>query len=316
MPRLTFADLKGIWAGLMMTWDESDRFDEASYRKNVDRLCLSGAHGVYTTGSTGEFYALDEAEFRAMVDIVDEVCGARGIPLQIGCNADSTRKILRLLEYAAGKKNVGGVQVVVPYWMELNDRELLAYFRDLHAGCPDMPLIHYNIPRAKRYLTGPDYVRLREAAPTLVGVKFTFAGSNFGSLQEAVRLNPGVSYFVGENLLVSGMLVGARGSCSSLISTNPKVILTLYERAAAGRWEEAAALQRTIARFFSEAMEFVASRGEGAMDPVFDKGLAAASGAFAGSQRTRAPYIGWTDETVSAVREWLRGNYPQLIYQL
>jgi len=313
MRSLGYDELRGIWAGLMMTWDEHDRFDEENYRRNVERICASGAHGVYTTGSTGEFYALEFEEFRAMMDLVDDICGAHRTPLQIGCNGDSTRKVLRLLECAAGKKNVGGVQVVVPYWMELNDRELLQYFKDLYACCPDLSLIHYNIPRAKRYLLGPDYVKIREAAPSLRGVKFTFAGSNFAGLQDAVRLNPGLAFFVGENLLASGMLVGARGSCSSLISTNPKFILSLYDHAAEGRWGEAAAMQKIAAELISDIAEFVTSRGEGSMDPVFDKGLAAASGGYFGSQRTRAPYIGWSDETVKAVRMRLAERFPQFI---
>ena len=31
-------------------------------------------------------------------------------------------------------------------------------------------------------------------------------------------------------------------------------------------------------------------------------------------QRTRAPYIGWSDETVQAMREWLKEHYPQFVY--
>ena len=48
-------------------------------------------------------------------------------------------------------------------------------------------------------------------------------------------------------------------------------------------------------------------------DPVFDKGLGVASGFVAGSQRTRAPYIGWSDETVAALREWMRARYPMFL---
>jgi hypothetical protein len=46
-------------------------------------------------------------------------------------------------------------------------------------------------------------------------------------------------------------------------------------------------------------------------DPVFDKGLAVAAGCVTGSARTRAPFIGWSDETVKATRDWLNHHYPQ-----
>lgn len=314
MNRLTANDLRGIWAGVTMSWDERDRFDEASYRANTEAMCRAKVHGIYTTGSTGEFYALDFDEFRRMVDIQAEICGRYQMPLQIGCCADCTRKTLQLLEYAADKREVGGAQVNIPYWMELNDRELLQFFKDLQRACPDLPLIHYNIPRSKRFLQGPDYLRVLEVAPNLIGVKYTFAGTHFGSLQEAILMTPQLSYFVAENLLVSAMMLGARGSCSSLIATNPSFMLTMYDHAAHGRWTEAMAMQRVAAMFFPEAAAFIESRGEGTMDPVFDKGLSVAAGCAAGSQRTRAPYIGWSDETMVAMREWLQRHYPQFIF--
>jgi len=315
MGRLTADALRGIWAGATMAWNERDEFDVDSYVENTERLCRSGVHGLYTTGSTGEFYALDLDEFRRMVDIQAELCGRYGKPLQIGCCSDNTRETTRYLEYAASKPEVGAAQVAIPYWMELSDRELLQFFRDLHSACPDMPLVHYNIPRAKRFLTGPDYLRVLEAAPSLIGVKFTFAGSHFGELQEALLMTPQLSYFVGENLLVSAMMLGARGSYSSLVCTDPAFMLTMYDRAANRHWDEALKMQELVVRFFRDAFEFIRARGEDMSDPVFDKGLAVASGCVVGSQRTRAPYMGWSDETVRALRDWMAEHYPMFIYK-
>jgi dihydrodipicolinate synthase/N-acetylneuraminate lyase len=312
-PRITFDQLRGIWAGLPMSWDEEYGFDELSYRANLERLCAAEVHGVYTSGSTGEFYALDFDEFRRMVDIQDEVCGAHTMPLQIGCCTDDTRDTIRLLEYAAGKRHVGAAQVVVPYWMELTDRELLQFFGDLHRACPELPLVHYNVPRAKRFLLAQDYLRLLEVAPNLIGVKFTYGGSHFADLEGAIAATPQVSYFVGENLLVSAMMLGARGSYSSLVMTNPVFMLKMYEQAAQRRWEEATAMQQALSRFLDEALKFITDRGEGCADPVFDKGLSVAAGFLVGSQRTRPPYIGWSDDTMAALRAWLRERYPQFI---
>ena len=314
MTRLTSERIKGIWAGLTLAWDENDRLDETTYRANTERLCRSHVHGIYTTGSTGEFYALDFEEFRCMVDIQAEICGKWSMPLQIGCCAESTRRVIRLVEYAAQKPQVGAVQVVIPYWMELNDKEVLQFFRDLYRACPEMPLVHYNIPRSKRFLTGPDYQRIVPVAPSLVGVKFTMAGSHFGQLQQALLMNPQLSFFVGEDLLVSAMMLGARGSYSSLVCTNPKFMLTLYEHASCAQWSEALKVQAFIARFFDDVSSLIESRSEGTSDPVFDKGLSVASGCLLGSARTRAPYIGWREETVQAVRDWLLDRYPQFIF--
>lgn len=313
MSRLTADTLRGIWAGVTMAWNDKYNFDADAYASDSERACRSGVHGIYTTGSTGEFYAMDFDEFRRMVDIQADICGRRGTPLQIGCCSDNTRQTIRYLEYAAGRPEVGAAQVNIPYWMELTDRELLQFFKDLCTACPDMPLVHYNIPRAKRFLNGPDYLRILDVAPSLIGVKYTFAGSHFGDLQSALLATPQLSYLVAENLLASAMMLGARGCCSSLVSTNPDFMLKMYDHAANSRWHEALEMQKTVQQFFNDAVSFISCRSEGLIDPVFDKGLAKAAGTLNASQRTRPPYIGWSDETVAAMRQWLIEHYPMFV---
>ena len=310
--KLTGKTLKGIWAGVTLSWNEDYSLDEASFRENLRRLSTFDVAGIYTTGSTGEFYALDWPEFQHMVDIFMEVVGPTGFPTQIGCCADDTRDVLRMVEYAA-KKGAGGAQITLPYWMDLTEEEMLGFFRDVYNAVPDLPLIHYNIPRAKRFLTGPDYVRVQEVAPSLIGVKFTFAGSHFGDLQHATQLTPDLSYFVGENLLVSAMQIGACGCYSSIVCTNPNFMLRLFELGEARQWDEALKMQKSLVRFFGDLGKVMDELGVGGMDPVADKGMAVASGLFVGHQRTRPPYIGWPDEAVAAFRTFLQEKYPEFI---
>jgi len=314
MSRLTAGRTRGIWAGVTMAWDEDYGFDEQTYAKNVERMIKAKVHGIYTTGSTGEFYVIEYDEFRRMVDIEADLCGAAGMPLQIGCCSDATAKTIRLLEYAAGKEQVGAAQVNVPYWMELTDRELLQFFRDLHAACPEMPLVHYNVGRAKRFLQGPDYLRILDVAPNLIGVKYTAAGANFGQLQQAMLMTPELSYFVGENIMVSAMQLGARGCYSSLVCMNPAFMLEMYARAEAGEWGEAIGMQQHAGCFFNDVDAFIEERGEGWIDPVGDKGMGVAAGCLLGHQRCRPPYIGWSDDTVKALRAWMQEHYPDLLY--
>jgi 4-hydroxy-tetrahydrodipicolinate synthase len=312
--RLTADDVFGIWEGVTLSWTENYKLDEKTYSDNIKRTLSAGVHGVYTTGSTGEFYALEHKEFCAMVDIQAELCGKAGMPLQIGCCSDATAKTVKLVEYAAGKSQVGAVQVVIPYWMELTDRELCQFFKDLYAACPDMPMIHYNIPRSKRFLNGEDYLRILEVAPNLIGVKYTFAGAYFAQLQDSIITTPNLSYFVAENMLVSAMQVGARGSYSSLVATNPSFVLDMYGKAKSSQWDEAIKMQKHICKFLNDAESFITKKGEGTTDPVFDKGLSIAAGYALGHQRCRPPYIGWTNDTVREMRKWLQGKYPEFIY--
>ncbi|MDP7163433.1 MAG: dihydrodipicolinate synthase family protein [Phycisphaerae bacterium] len=314
MARLTAEELRGIWAGVTMVWDEDYRFDEQTYAENIERMIAAGVYGLYTTGSTGEFYVIEYDEFCRMVDIEAELCGRAQKPLQIGCCSDATAKTIKLLEYAADKKEVGAAQINIPYWMKLTDRELLQFFKDLHTACPDMPLVHYNIPRTKRFLNAPDYLRILEVAPNLIGVKYTFAGSHFGQLQDSIMMTPNLSYFVGESLLASAMQLGARGSYSSLIATDPRFVLKMYALAESHQWDQAIEMQKRLAEFCNDCAAFVSRRDEVVMDPVFDKGLAVAAGCLLGHQRCRPPYIGWSDQTIADLRVWLKEDYPEFVY--
>ena len=310
---LTARSLKGIWAGVTLPWKKDYQLDEDIFRENLRRLCKVEVHGIYTTGSTGEFYALSLKEFQNMVNILLEVVGPTGIPIQVGCASPNTRDTLAMVEYVADK-GCDGVQVALPYWMKLTDNELLHFFRDVSRACDSLPLIHYNVPRAKRFLYGPDYQRILEVAPNLIGVKFTFASSHFSQLREAIYLTPELSYFVSEDILVSAMQLGAKGSYSSLVCLNPSFMLKMFDLAEARQWDEAIKMQQRGARFLDEAGTLLEELGEGGMDPVADKGFAVASGFFAGHQRTRPPYIGWSDEGLKKIRSWFRANYPELVY--
>jgi dihydrodipicolinate synthase/N-acetylneuraminate lyase len=311
--RLTADTVRGIWDGITMPWDEHFRFDEKTYANNIERTIAAQVHGIYTTGTTGEFYAIEYEEFCTMVDIQADLCGKANMPLQIGCCSDATAKTIKLLEYAAGKSQVGGAQIVIPYWMEVEDCQLLQFFKDIYTACPDMPLIHYNNPEAKRFLFGEDYLKIMEVAPSLIGIKFAQAGAHFAQLQDSMAMTPNLSYLVAECLLVSAMQLGARGSCSSLVATNPKFTLDMYAKAEAGKWDEAIKMQQHASKFFADAEAFIEARGESTCDSVFDKGLSVASGFILGHQRCRAPYTGWSNETVQAMSDWLKSNYSEFV---
>ena len=77
---LEFRDrhLRGVWAPLVIPWqgDGSDgRVDAGALRELVARYVASGVHGVYATGTDGEFHVLEVAQFgpvvRAFADAVE-----------------------------------------------------------------------------------------------------------------------------------------------------------------------------------------------------------------------------------------------------
>jgi len=312
--RLTASDLRGIWAGLPAMFTADDRVDEKAMRINAQRMVEAGAHGIYASGSTGEFYALSFDEFKFILEMLLQETQSADIPLQAAFGAPNTRDILKVIEYCAGLP-IGAFQFPLPYWMVLTDKEVLQFFKDLHSAAPDLPLVHYNIPRAQRFLNSADYRKILEAVPNLVGVKYTFAGSNFGDLQEAVRLTEGkVSFFVGEDVLVPGMLVGARGCYSATIYTNPELQLRMYDLARGEKYSEAMRLQRRLNEYFAAEADFMRELGASYIDPVADKARGLASGCLIGSPACRKPYLGLDEDQVRQFREWMKKRFPEFMY--
>lgn len=78
---------------------------------------------------------------------------------------------------------------------------------------PDVQFLHYNLPRAKRLLTGADYPRLADATPNLVATKNT--GGGLSRAADLMTRAPDLQHFFGEENFAHGCMFG---ECSLLSS--------------------------------------------------------------------------------------------------
>ncbi|MBN2290854.1 MAG: dihydrodipicolinate synthase family protein, partial [Pirellulales bacterium] len=146
---LTRETFIGPWAGLPVAWTDDDRFDEATYRTDVVRCCRAGVPGVYTGGTTGEFYAMEFDEFQAVARATVEECHAHGKPAMIGCSSTYTLGAVRRAAYAA-ELGADAVQVALPFWMEIDDRDVVPFFKQVADASGGLPLSVYDTARAKK----------------------------------------------------------------------------------------------------------------------------------------------------------------------
>lgn len=308
---LTRETLRGIWAGIPTAFQEDGSLDEERLRENVDRMCSIAIDGIYSTGGSGEFYALELADFKRVVDVF--VGGARkaGKPVQIGCGWSNVEGMIARMKYAK-QAGADGVQVTFPYWYGVNPKEVLPFFRALATACPDMPMVHYNATAGRLLLHGNDYRLLAEEVPTLIGTKIIA-----GSVAEWVDLThhaPQLAHLnAGEMNLPLAMMHGAVGTCSALIFVAPALIFDLYRYSLAGDWAKTVPITRRIADFFRDVLGPLFA--EGYCDAALDKALAEASGLLLGFGAPRAPYRGLTPEHFRAMRQKMLDSYPDFIYR-
>jgi len=306
---LTRETMTGPWAGLPVAWTDSGQFDEPTYRGDVARCCEAGAPGVYTGGTTGEFYAMEFDEFQAVARATVEECHARGTPAMIGCSSTYTRGALRRATFAA-ELGADAIQVALPFWMEIDEREIVPFFRTVAAAAGNLAVSIYETTRAKRTLTLEQHRAIHEVVPRYVMVKSNHGTLGF-SAQGCKALSEFVNVFVGENRWSELGPLGARGCCSSMIYWNPRIILELWQYVENQDWSELAKWEHRL----GELHEFLHARfgSNGFTDTAYDRLGGIASGFLKTSLHNRGPYISATDEDVEALREWYREHFPQML---
>ena len=306
---LTRENFTGPWAGLPVAWTDEDRFDEATYRADVARCCEAGVPGVYTDGTTGEFYAMEFDEFRAVTRATVEECRAGGKPVMIGCTSTYTLGAVRRAAYAA-ELGADAIQVALPYWMEIGNDEVVPFFKEVFDASGGLPPSVYETTRAKKTLTVDQHRAIKDAVSGYLVVKAN--SGTVGYTREGCKtLSELVNVFVGENKFGELGPVGAKGSCSSLVYSSPSVILSLWQQVERQDWASVDATCRRIDALFQFYDEAFASRGF--TDTAEDRLAGVASGFLKCSLRSRGPYPCATPDDVETLRRWCNEHFPEML---
>lgn len=300
--------MTGPWAGLPVAWTVDDTFDEDCYRADVARTCEAGVPGVYTGGTTGEFYAMEFDEFRAIARATVETCREHATPSMIGCSSTYTLGAVRRAALAA-EIGADAIQITVPFWMELRDEDLVPFFREVAAAAPGLALSVYETTRCKRALTLQQHHEIKDAVASYIMVKSN-AGTVGGTLEGCAALSEIVNVFVGESLWASLGPHGARGCCSSVVYWNPRVTLEYWREVEKENWPRAQQFADRLGGLFEFLGRFEPA---GLTDTAFDRLGGVAGGFLSMSLRSRGPYPSATEEHVEALQVFYREHMPEML---
>jgi 4-hydroxy-tetrahydrodipicolinate synthase len=307
--RLTRENLRGIWVAIATPFDEADRFDEGVFRENIRRLHAAGVHGIYTTDSDGEFYAIELDEFKRIVDVFADETQRLGFPTQVGVTWSNTRGMIDRLQFAASR-GILGAHVGHPFFMPMTPESYRAFWDDVRQAVPEwFALIHYNTPRVHNYQYGPDYAVLQERIPNLIGTKHV--GSNVLEFMTLLEDAPQLSHFTGEHAFTPYALLGARGIYSWFGNFNPRYLLDWYEEMQAGNWDLAKRRQDRLHRFM-RASEVLHESGN--LHGIVGKALSSCSPFLVVANRTRRPYLPVRAESIQQFRRIVAEQFPDLLW--
>ena len=306
---LTREKMVGCWAGLPVAWDESLNFDEQAYRANIVRTCEAGVPGVYTAGTTGEFYAMEFDEWKQITRVTVEECKKADIPVMIGTTSTYTLGAQRRAAYAA-EVGADAVQVAMPYWMELDDARVVEFFADAVEPCPGLALTVYETTRVKKALTVEQHRAIFEATGSYLAVKSN--SNTVGCTPEGCRqLSEFVNVWAGEGLWSTLGPCGAIGCASALVYTNPRIILHMFDLLQEQKWDELKPWTDKIEYMHKEGLRPFTEKGY--TDTAYDHLQGLVAGFLTMHPRSRGPYLSATHEDIEQLRGWLAEHFPEML---
>ncbi len=296
----------GVMSTCCIPWDADGRFAETIFRRNV-QLALRGTKLLYVFGTAGEGYAVTDRQFDEIVTaFVDEMRRGEADPM-VGIIDLSLGRILERIQRGRDL-GVERFQISLPSWAALGEKELFTFFAQVCGRFPECQFMHYNLPRAKRLVTGREYGRLAENHPNLVATKN--CGDAQTHLRSLVEDAPQLQHFLSESGYVYGSLFGECGLLASLIMNWPK-LHALFE---AGRRRDVAtmvAIQREADIVLRTLFEAVPdTRIDGSYDKLFEKMYLPEM-----PLRLLPPYGGASDEEFHRFVRLLKERLPDWVPQ-
>lgn len=223
---------------------KDDELNEPALRRTVDYLVGAGVHGIFATGSQGEFWALSAAEKRRVWEVTLEQAAGR-VPVYAGTGASTTREAIQLTRMAE-QVGVQAVSVLTPYFIRPNQNELTEHYRAV-AASTRLPIILYTNPDRTSTNFQVGTLRWLAKVDNIVGIKDS--SGDLTLLGEYIRLCPaGFAVLVGRDSLIYGALCyGAQGGIAATANVCPRLVVRIYDCFQAGDHAGAAEAQRRLA---------------------------------------------------------------------
>jgi 4-hydroxy-tetrahydrodipicolinate synthase len=241
--------IHGIIPAMVTPFHADESLNEDVLRQLVNHLIAGGVHGLFPTGSQGEFYALTPDEKQRVWEIVvDEAAGRT--PVYAGTGAITTREVIALNKRAE-RAGIQAVSVLTPMFINPTQDELYHHYIAI-ADATSLPVLLYNNPGRTGVHLSADLVGRLAEHPNIAGVKDS-SGDLSLTLEylrqtEEVRQTKDFAVLMGRDTLIyAGLLHGTAGAIAATANVAPALVVAIYEAFIAGDLERALAAQNALA---------------------------------------------------------------------
>ncbi len=235
----------GIIPAMVTPFHPDESLNEEALRQLTNHLIEGGAHGLFPTGSQGEFYALtpqERAEVWAVV--LDEAAGR--VPVYAGTGAPTTREVIRMNDMAEDI-GVDAVSVITPYFISPTDDELYRHYIAI-ADATSLPVILYSNPgRTGGLRLATELVANLSSHENIVGIKDS-SGDLTQTMAYIEASEDDFAVLLGRDTLIyAGLIHGAQGAITATANVDPALVVEIYEAFVAGELDRALDAQHRLA---------------------------------------------------------------------
>ena len=230
---------KGM-ASALITPMNKDGVDYETLGRFIDFQIENGIHALVAVGTTGENATLEPEDQKEVIRFTVERAAGR-VPVIAGTGTNNTEHVLQNTRNAC-EVGADAVLVVTPYYNKATQNGLIAHFTAV-ADASTVPVILYNVPGRTGCNLLPKTVAKLAEHPNIVAIKE--ATGNMSQMVELMALcGDKLDIYSGEDALTVPFLsMGAAGTISVLSNVAPKLAVEMVEKAFAGDYAGAAALQ-------------------------------------------------------------------------
>lgn len=261
----------------------------------VDALVAGGVQGLYVAGSTGEGPLLTSDERKRVAQAyINAAAGRVPVAVQVG-----HASLAEAMDLAAHAQQVGAdaISAIPPTYFKPSSTEALCEAMGLIMNAaPKVPFYYYHIPSKTGVTVNvADFLaQSAERSPSLVGVKFT--DTRVFEFQECVERFRGRFQMLWgfDEMLLSGLTVGADGAVGSTYNFAPALYRTLMAAVEQGDLIRARALQYQSIRIIRPLLDI-----DGVMPAL--KAMMQLVGFDCGP--TRPPLVAMTASQIDRLRE-------------
>ncbi|MFT0533788.1 4-hydroxy-tetrahydrodipicolinate synthase [Castellaniella hirudinis] len=227
--------IEGILVPIVTPFSDDGSVNADALRQLVGHFIQAGVAGIVACGTTGEYYALDEAERELVLRTVADAAQGR-VKIIAGINALSTPQSI---QYARQAQDLGydGLMLATPPYSLPEQAGILRHFRTVAAATP-LPIILYDFPQRVGVQIAVETVIELAQIPNIVGIKES--SGNFNRALHLIQARiPDFQIISGSDDMAADFLFwGVRCWISGGANVFPAEQVQMVRAAIEGRWDD------------------------------------------------------------------------------